>query len=364
MFFGNKKIEEEENLIKEIVVKDEKEDTFVISDYAMERYKKSDHYNQVDLTNKEIELLFCEKKDWQYDGTKSELFVETLEKLTTMAFDHLVFPYIKIKKNSDHLHFKNCIFYGGCNLNEEAKNLQFKDCTFSTFFSIDVKDSIKLSNVESTQMVIENCKKLEISNSKIDSLSIPKYISNDENELRVYIENSKINDFHGLYHSNLNLIIHSSELTFSEFFPSLEAKNIKIYNSKIDKLNIYNTQNIVLSQSTFQSLNLSNSDIEDIFIGYSTVENECIFTHLKNKDICVLQESTFKKGVDFRFASINKLAIYKSDFKELDFDCSFIEQARFSQLKGLNEENEIEELSEKHFASKDSLKFFEKVTKK
>jgi len=70
-----------------------------------------------------------------------------------------------------------------------------------------------------------------------------------------------------------------------------------------------------------------------------------------------------KKIADFKFASINKLAIYKSSFKELDFDCSFINEARFSQLKGLNEANEEEEISDKHFASKESLRFFEKVIK-
>jgi len=438
MFFGNKKNEEKQ------------EENFVVSDYAMERYKKSQHYNKVDLTNEEIEFLFCDKKDW--NTALNSNFSKALEKGKVHYYDYsyIVFPeYTEIFEKSTK--FYNCIFYGN-SLNGEEDFL-FKECSFPIkespfdikansniyFYSnkadrpIEISHFMKLdmNNNELMSLSLSNdfintkkIKKINMYNNKIskkfylsegmgiDTLTIDDLEINEEadkfyiqspliinlhinrlklNEINcnfneLVIENlevnssqfstffdlkkvqnncninySKIKDFKGFNSSTLDLKIQNSELTFSSY-DSIKSKSVNINDSKVNKLKIYDTKNVSLSKNNFRTLDLSDN-IKNIYITNSTVENKCSFTHLKNKNICVLANNTFKKGVNFRFASINKLAIYKSSFKELDFDCSFINEARFSQVKGLNEANEVEEIFDKHFASKESLRFFEKVTK-
>jgi len=440
MFFNNKKNKDEE------IVEEVKQEDFVISDYAMERYKKSEYYNQVNLTNKEIELLFCDKKNW--DTSNNDIFLAIL-KQQKGDFSYIEFPfcYHEFKESNK---YENCTFYGGhmkgesfylhncsiyndCKLtinaeknillnsiNASSANISITSCTDLNIFAskinglntgegfqLDKINKITINrvtfyknihlypNIDYLKIIdseFKNNAELLISSKSIDTLEMYN-LNVEEKTSRLdkitiknldirsskfstffdlekitnncFIDSSKINDFNSFSNSNLYLNIRRSELINCEYqsLLSMEAKNINIKGlEKTIRLKIFNTKKVTLSSNIFQTLSLSKN-IENIFIKDSTIEEECSFTHLKNKDISVLENNTFKKGIDFKFASINKLAIYKSSFKKLDFDCSFINEARFSQVKGLNEANEKEEISDEHFASKESLRFFEKVIK-
>jgi len=443
MFFGNKKSEMggADTLKKEVVAQEEKEETFVISDYAMERYKKSKHYNKTGLTNEEIEILFCDKQNWNSIKEYTfEKFNKALEKICC-SYEYVVFPSSTFIFQDTS--FDECIFYN-TTIQGEA-NLTFSTSYFY-YCSINAKETIRFKNIIfDLTTKITSCKNLNVTSSKID-LDIPSDFELDfineivisKSNINNLIVNPNINkleiidsEFNNkdtsfeISSDNINLIkmenvnltkvasyaiklssvvekIFIDSCAFSSFFDLskkqyihiskstikdkmswyAENNNLRMYifestlgslhmgassiisigNSTVYNIRISDSKTLILYDNIIQNLDISG-ETESIEVSNSKIESYCSLASLKNKDMCVLKNNTFNKGVDFKFSSINKLAIYKSNFKELDFDCSFINEAKFVQVKGLNEENETEELSEKHFASKDSFKFFEKVTK-
>ena len=87
MFFNNK----EENIDQEVVNDETPKDDFIVSEYAIERYKKSDHCKVSNLSNEEIELLFCDK--CEYGNVNYEDFTRILSKVSfNYAYEWIVFP--------------------------------------------------------------------------------------------------------------------------------------------------------------------------------------------------------------------------------------------------------------------------------
>jgi len=452
MFFNNKKSEEkEEKIIKEETSKEK----FVISNYAMERYKKSQHYKNTDLTNEEIELLFCDKS---IGYKKSETnFQRVFSKLikNEKGYHWIVFPPKYQHKSELDDRFFNCIFYEG---SFQGNALWFKDCEFdkiegttNSFISFKVEKDIYFYNVQSNiHFLLNKCLSIKISKSNLYDLEITKseikqidkinlekvrlksiyinhyniqklsmtdlivepqgkfdlhshiieeiYIDNldlsniksdislytkDIKNLTIYnstlptffnfdiiaencyIQTSTIEfdrDCFNIRNKNLDLNIHKSKLVFNteHNFLEIKCKKLSLDNINIEKkLMLYNINEFTCLNSNIQNIDFSNK-IDEIYIYNSIVKEEINLSFLKSKE-CFINKSILNIS-NFKFASINKLAIYKSSFKELDFDCSFINEARFVQVKGLDEENKEEELSDKHFVSKESLNYFKTIT--
>jgi len=453
----------------------------ILSQEAKERFNKS-HYNdklrEENLTEQDIELLFCDKKDWDPKDSTQDYgaFISSIAKIT-FNFSYIIFPNYSHFGDYDikGSHFNNCIFYGKIPeiTDDYSSNLTFNNCVFNNWYTQD-KETIDhkslsfdncsfLSEYENRHtriqalgrivfknitscipIIIGSCGFFHIEESEIRNLifkgssakrrdiliqnntftgktrpifisnytadtvqiykcefeSLPDFWFSDANIERVEIEGTKINslnmygtkinrfsiievnieekgriDFDLVdnfyidsskvldifdsytYNKNLKLDIVNSKVIGKLRFYKL--KSLTISSSQIDDLIIDDSEEIIMKNNTFRNLCLVHS-IDDVYIAESAVEEQCNFSFMKTKNTCILNSNTFKNSIDFKFASIHKLAIYQSSFKALDFDCSFINEARFVGVKGIDNDDVVD-LTDQHFASKESFEYFKGV---
>ncbi len=196
MFFKKKRNDADEVLSAEKNVE--------LPDYVKERYNKSKYQDTIgySLTQEDIYLLFCDKKDWSVYKNTDELhkFDYALKKIGDHAYCYISFPEYDFSEKTTYTSFlfENCIF-----LYFKSKSnysFHFHECHFLDRFDVDLKSFITFRSCffSKENFVKINSNGVDIFNSSFNSLELTansvKILKSSVRYIQIFSEDLNISD--------------------------------------------------------------------------------------------------------------------------------------------------------------------------
>lgn len=226
-------------------------------------------------------------------------------------------------------------------------------------FTIWDSSSLLIANSSLMEAEFYNCECCNVEGSHFKELSISSKSQYDDSRgmNTVFIYDTKVEE-------KLNINIASDALIIKQCSDlgvvNASAKSMEIKESKINILNISSAKSLDIFKLTVDEVKIHDGLIDNLFFKNSKVNGVADFSYLKIPELFVVAKTKFYGELDLRFSDINKMAFYKSSFHQLNLDCAFNDQSKFSYLTGLNDEGNIQKLDESNFASEESWDFFNK----
>ena len=347
-------------------------------------------FYEVDFEAERLNFYNCEFKKYDtstrhvsYFGVTEQVYFSHVQSDVSFSFLYtsslLVFDsrlhYIKTvesaKDTIDEIKIMRSSFIHGIFLSSDINKLTIEECqilksehsTFSIFSNIIntiTMVELDLSLLETYQINIDNP---TVTNIEIYRSKLPSFFDLNKKTMICLIQSSDIDYFDILKRINnptlfLTIINCTTMQSQDKYMFKSTCKELNIADMQIDGNLLIDVNIFHCRKCEIKSLQFFEG-IDEIFISDTTIDDYFYLSYSELKN-CFLNTCTIG-NINLKFTSINKLAIYQSNFKELDFDCSFIDEARFVGVKGVGDEGEVVDLTDKHFASKESLEYFKSI---